>query len=204
VPTRRASKALAYSVPEIKDYRQQNGSLSELAEYHGMSFTLLSKDEATRVRTGVVSDGFFAMFGVKPILGRDFTPADDQPGAPAVLLLSNEYWKHHEHADPNIVGKTFQMNDRVHTVIGVLPPVPQYPNENDVYMPTSACPFRSSARMIGNRRGRMMSLFGRLKPGVQRGALQSRPGGDLGANGAAASGCIPEGHGLHHNLGLAP
>ncbi len=50
---------MGYSVPEIKDFRQQNGSLSELVEYHGMQFTLLSKDEATRVRTGVVSDGFF-------------------------------------------------------------------------------------------------------------------------------------------------
>ena len=157
---------IGYSVPEIKDYRQQNGSLSDMAEYHGMQFTLLSADAATRVRTGVVSNGFFRMFGVTPILGRDFTPADDQPGAPAVLLLSYEYWKKHEHGDTNIVGKTFHMNDRLHTVIGVLPPVPQYPNENDVYMPTSACPFRSNPKMIANRNGRMMSLFGRLKPGV--------------------------------------
>jgi predicted permease len=156
---------MPFSVPEIKDYRQQNGSLSDLVEYHGMQFTLLSKDEATRVRTGVVSDGFFRVFGVKPLLGRDFTPADDQPGAPAVLLLSYEYWKTHEHSDPAVVGKTYEMNDRVHTVIGVLPPVPQYPNENDVYMPTSACPFRSSKRMIETREARMISLFGRLKPG---------------------------------------
>jgi putative ABC transport system permease protein len=155
-----------YSVPEIKDYRQQNSTLTDLVEYHSMQFMLLSKDEASRVRTGVVSDGFFGMFGVKPILGRDFTPADDRPGAPAVLLLSYEYWEKHERADPNIVGKTFQMNDRVHTVIGVLPPVPQYPNENDVYMPTSACPFRSRPQMIQDRNGRMMSVFGRMKPGV--------------------------------------
>lgn len=166
----RAEKAglagIGYSVPEINDYRQQNGSLSDLVEYHSMQFTLLSKDEATRVRAGVVSDGFFRVFGVKPILGRDFRPADDQPGAPAVLLLSYEYWTRHERGDPNIVGKRFEMNDRVHTVIGVLPPVPQYPSENDVYMPTSACPFRSRPAMLANRRGRMMSLFGRLKPGV--------------------------------------
>jgi putative ABC transport system permease protein len=166
----RADKAglanINYSVPEIKDYRQQSSTLTDVVEYHSMQFMLLSKDEATRVRTGVVSDGFFGMFGVRPILGRDFTAADDQPGAPAVLLLSNEYWKKHERGDPNIVGRTFQMNDRVHTVIGVLPPVPQYPNENDVYMPTSACPFRSRPQMIANRNGRMMSVFGRMKPGV--------------------------------------
>jgi putative ABC transport system permease protein len=157
---------LTYSVPEIQDFRQQNSTLSDLVEYHSMQFMLLSKDDASRVRAGVVSDGFFGTFGVKPILGRDFTPADDKPGAPAVLLLSYEYWKKHERGDPGIVGKTFQMNDREHTVIGVLPPVPQYPNENDVYMPTSACPFRSSPRMISNRNSRMMSLFGRMKPGV--------------------------------------
>ncbi len=162
----KASLNVGYSVPEINDYRQQSGSLSELVEYHGMSFTLFSKNEATRVRSGVVSDGFFRVFGVKPILGRDFTAADDQPGAPAVLMLSYEYWKKHEGGDPNIVGKTYEMNDRVHTVIGVLPPVPQYPNENDVYMPTSACPFRSNPQTIANRQGRLLSLFGRLKPGV--------------------------------------
>ncbi len=58
------------------------------------------------------------------------------------------------------------MNDKVHTVVGVLPPVPQYPDENDVYMPTSACPFRSSKRHIENRDMRMMEVFGRLKPDV--------------------------------------
>lgn len=154
---------VAFSVPEIKDYRSQTQSFSSLVEYHSMRFTLYSKDDATRVRAGVVSPGFFGMFGVKPVLGRDLTDADDQTGAPAVLLLSYEYWKQHCAGDPNIIGRTFQMNDRVHTVVGVLPPVPQYPDENDVYMPTSACPFRSAAR--ANRDVHMMQMFGRLKFG---------------------------------------
>ncbi|HEX4595716.1 MAG TPA: ABC transporter permease [Bryobacteraceae bacterium] len=157
---------VGFSVPEIKDYRQQSGSYSSLVEYHNMRFTLFSKDSATRVQAGVVSPEFFGMFGVKPILGRDFVAADDQPSAPAVLLISYEYWKQHCSGDPDIVGRTFKMNDRVHTVIGVLPQVPQYPDENDVYMPTSACPFRSSKAMIANRQGHMMNLFGRLKPSV--------------------------------------
>jgi putative ABC transport system permease protein len=163
---------MGFSVPEIEDYRRQSAAFASLVEYHNMRFTLFSKTEATRVQAGVVSPGFFGMFGVKPILGRDFVAADDLPGAPAVLLLSNEYWKQHFGGDPKIVGRVFEMNDRVHTVIGVLPPVPQYPQENDVYMPTSACPFRSAPGMIRNRAGRMMSLFGRLKPGVT--AEQSR------------------------------
>jgi putative ABC transport system permease protein len=153
-----------FSVQEIDDYRRQNRTLSEVSEYHSMTFTLLGRNDAHRVRTGVVSAGFFDMFGVKPLLGRTFRPDDDKSGAPAVLILSYEFWKTSEGGDPRVVGKTFEMNDRVHTVVGVLPPIPQYPNENDVYMPVSACPFRSSQRMIGNRDARMMSVFGRLKP----------------------------------------
>jgi putative ABC transport system permease protein len=61
------------------------------------------------------------------------------------------------------------MNDRPHTVIGVLPPVPHYPNEVDVYMPTSACPFRSAAEgnIEANRRAfSALQVFGLLKPNV--------------------------------------
>jgi putative ABC transport system permease protein len=155
-----------YSVAEINDYRQQNHTLSGLVEYHNMRFTLFGRGEAERVRTGVVSANFFDLFGVKPVLGRTFLPADEQPGAPPVLMLSYEYWQRSQRGDPSIVGKTFEMNDKVHTVVGVLPPVPQYPDENDVYMPTSACPFRSDPKFIANHGNRMMRAFGRLKPGV--------------------------------------
>ncbi|HMD47914.1 MAG TPA: ABC transporter permease, partial [Bryobacteraceae bacterium] len=165
VTTKAGEGDVPFSVPEIKDYRAQTQSFSSLVEYHSMRFILFSKDDAMRVRAGVVSPGFFGMFGVKPILGRDLTEADDRPGAPAVLLLSYEYWKQHCGGDPNIVGRTFEMNDRVHTVVGVLPPVPQYPDENDVYMPTSACPFRGAPAMQSDRNGHMMRLFGRLKTG---------------------------------------
>lgn len=155
-----------FSVKEIEDYRRQNRSLTGLVEYHSMTFTLLGRNEAHRVRTGVVSAGFFDLFGVRPLLGRTFVPADDRPDAVPVLVLSYEYWKRFEGGDPNVVGKIFQMNDKPHTVIGVLPSIPQYPNENDVYMPTTACPGRSSAFTISDRNSRMMSVFARLRPGV--------------------------------------
>jgi predicted permease len=155
-----------YSVAEVNDYRQQNHSLDGLVEYHNMPFTLFSRGDAVRVQTGVVSANFFDVFGVRPLFGRNFVAADEEPGAPPVLILSYEFWKSYERGDPNVVGKTFEMNDRVHTVVGVLPPVPQYPDQNDVYMPTTSCPFRSSPQFIANRGSHMMRVFGRLKPGV--------------------------------------
>jgi putative ABC transport system permease protein len=157
---------IQFSVHEIQDYREQNKTLSGLVEYHNMSFILLGHGDPDRVRSAVVSANYFDLFEVKPLLGRTFVPDDDKLGAAPVLLLSYPYWKNKFGSDPSIVGKTFEMNDKVHTVVGVLPPLPQYPSESDVYMPTSACPFRSGKALIENRDARMMEAFGRLKPGV--------------------------------------
>jgi len=170
-----ATKAKLNNVPfspkEVFDYRDYNHTLQSVVEYHSMSFLLLGKDSAERVQTGVVSANFFDVLGTKPLLGRTFVAADETKGADAVLVLSYEYWQRHQGGDPNVVGKVFQMNNRPHTVIGVLPPIPQYPSENDVYMPTTQCPFRSNPRTIENRQARMLpAVFGRLKPGV---SLQS-------------------------------
>jgi putative ABC transport system permease protein len=155
------------SVPELTDYRRQNRSLDGLAEYHNMQFILLGRSEPEQVETGVVSWNFFDMFGVQPLAGRMFEPDDEKQGAQPVLLLSYEYWRRSFGGDPTVVGKTFRMNDKAHTVIGVLPPFPQYPQENDVYMPSSACPFRSDPQLIANRQGRLLRLFGRMRPGVK-------------------------------------
>ena len=155
-----------FSAADTNDYRGQSHSLDGLVEYHNMNFILLGRSEPERVETGVVSWNYFDVFGVKPLFGRTFRPEDEQPGAPAVLMLSYEYWIKSFGGDPTVVNKTFTMNDRVHTVIGVLPPVPQYPDENDVYMPTTACPFRSRPTMIANRQARMVQVFGRMKSGM--------------------------------------
>jgi len=157
---------LNFSVQDIEDYRNQNSTFSSLVEYHEMSFVLLGGEEPQRVQTGVVSWNFFDVLGLKPLLGRTFRPDDERHGAEAVLVLSYEYWQRGFGGDLAIIGRQFQMNDRVHVVVGVLPPVPQFPQENDVYMPTSACPFRSADTFVANRNSRMMGVVGRLKSGV--------------------------------------
>ncbi len=157
---------LGFSPKEMDDYRGQASTLAGMVEFHDMWFILLGRPEPERVQTGVVSAGFFNVLGVKPLLGRNFRDDDEKHGAPAVLILSFPYWQRSFGGDPNVVGQTFRMNDRPHTVVGVLPPIPQFPAEMDVYMPTSACPFRSNPRAIANRQFRLMRAFARTKPGV--------------------------------------
>jgi predicted permease len=156
---------ITFSVHEIDDIRAQSKTIDAVVEYHNMQFDLLGVGDPQRINTGVVSANFFDVLGITPLYGRTFVPDDDKLGAPAVLVFSYEYWKRVYAGDPKIIGSKFRMNDKVHTLVGVLPPMPQYPDENDVYMPTSACPFRSNPRFIANRSARMMTVFGRLREG---------------------------------------
>jgi predicted permease len=156
------------SIAELYDYRARLNEVRDLVEYHGMSFVLLNQGEPDRVDTGVVSANFFDMLGIKPALGRTFVEKDEQLGADAVLVLSHEYWQQKFGGDPGVIGKVLEMNNRPHTVVGVLPPFPQYPAGNDVYMATSACPFRARGQQNvaqNHRAFAALSVFGRLAPG---------------------------------------
>ncbi|MEM8929886.1 MAG: ADOP family duplicated permease [Acidobacteriota bacterium] len=150
----------------IAEFDQLDTSLDtlDLVEYHAMSFVLLGGEEPLRVSTGVVSHDFFDLLGVTPAIGRNFTDTDERHGAEAVLLLSHRFWASLG-ADPDVVGRRFEMNDKPHTVVGVLPPLPPFPADHDVYMPTIACPFRAAGEgQKHENRGafRGLSIFGRL------------------------------------------
>ncbi|HUF47251.1 MAG TPA: ABC transporter permease [Vicinamibacterales bacterium] len=160
---------LGVSIPELYEYRERLASVRDLVEYHSMSFVLLNQGEPDRVDTGVVSANFFDMLGVRPLHGRTLVDTDDDSGAEAVLVLSHEYWQSKFGGEASVVGRVLEMNNRPHTVVGVLPPHPQYPRHNDVYMSTSACPFRSAqeANVATVRRAfGALQVFGRLAPGA--------------------------------------
>lgn len=157
---------LQFSVQEIQDYRSQNHTLDSVVEYHEMTFSLLGGREPERVDTAVVSANFFRVLGVIPLYGRTFMDEDDRPSATPVLILSYQFWQRSFGGDPTVVGRTYSMNDKQHVVVGILPPIPQFPGVPDVYMPTAACPTRSSQRFVGDRTARMMWVFATVKPGV--------------------------------------
>src|SRR5271168_4844881 len=157
---------VAFSVKEWQDYARQNSTLASTAEYHSMYFTFYGQGEAQRLQVGVVSANFFDVMGVKPVLGRLFLPGEDRVGAEPVLVLTYSYWKNVMGGDANAVGKTFEMNDKVHTVVGVLPPLPDYPDSNQMFMASSSCPFRSNPKTVENRDARMLTVLARRKPAV--------------------------------------
>ena len=155
-----------FSVQELADLRAKTRSFDALAEYHSMSFNLLRRGEPQRVQTGVVSANYFDALGVKPLFGRTLRVGDDQSGANPVIVLSYRFWRDRMGGDTAIIGKTVEMTDRLHTVVGILPPLPDFPNENDVFMPISSCPFRTSDAWLTRRELRQLSVFGVVRPGV--------------------------------------
>ena len=161
-----------FSVREIADLRSRSRSLQTIVEYHSMSFNMLRRGEPQRVQTGVVSANYFDALGVRPLLGRTFREGEDQAGATPVVVLGYRFWRERLGGDTTIIGKTVEMTDRVHTVIGILPPLPAFPNDNDVFMPVSSCPFRMSEFWTTRRDVRALTGFAVTRPGVELAAVR--------------------------------
>ncbi len=154
------------SVQSMLDYRAQNTVFSNLLEYHTMQFTLLGHGDPIRVQTGVVNWDHFNVLGIQPVAGRVFQPGEDEIGSDRLILLSHGFWQEQFGGDPAVVGTSLEMNNAIHRVIGVLPPMPAYPDDNDIWVTVSSCPFRVSDAIMNNRDRPMVRAYGKLDEGV--------------------------------------
>jgi predicted permease len=112
----------AISYPNYEDYRAQSTTLSGLAA-HTNFFANLSIEGSSELVVGeIVSDNFFEVLGVRPVLGRSFAPDEFAgPGAGPVAVLSHAFWQTRFGGAPDVVGRAFRMNGVVYTVVGVAP-----------------------------------------------------------------------------------
>jgi predicted permease len=116
-----------------------------------------------------ISAHTFKQLGQPPILGRDFRPDDDIPGAPAVVLLGGGVWKNRYGSDPNVLGRSVRVNDIPATIVGVMPEGFKFPQNADLWQPLTQMPkLRTQARHV-----RPLELFGRLAPDATREQAQA-------------------------------
>ena len=153
------------SVPEIVDYRAVAKTAEGFAEFSALTFTMLGYDEPRRVRAGIVSGNYFDVMGLAPVRGRLFSSEDDGHTAHPVMVLTHDYWQRGFGGDAEAVGKTFRMNGMTVTIVGVLEPVPHYPERTDVFVNTVTSPHHMSAAMTDDRQHRMTQVFARLAEG---------------------------------------
>jgi predicted permease len=159
------------SYPDYLDYRSQSTSFTGLAAEDMLSAAVDAENQSDVIWGQVVSANYFDVLQVKPILGRTFLPDEDRtPGANAVVVLGHSFWQRRMAADPNIVGKTVQLNNRAYEVIGVAPQSfagTKFALALDFWTPISmAEDLRRNPGILAERGSHWMNVIGRLKPGV--------------------------------------
>jgi putative ABC transport system permease protein len=159
----------AISYPDFFDWRSQNRTLEHLVSYHDNVFTLTGLEKPVQVDAEIVSWDLLPALGIRPELGRGFTPDEEKAGT-RVILISHALWTSQFGADPAIVGRGVHLSGDLYTVVGVMPPSFRFPvnkPRNSVWTTLAVDNDPSDPHPnTSNRGSHFLSAFGRLKPGA--------------------------------------
>jgi len=158
-----------FSYPDLRDLRGGSGRVfSAVGAFTGRFVSLRREEGSELVAAQAVSGNYFEVLGVAPLLGRMFGPAEEEPGASAVLL-SERLWRKSFGADPSIAGRSVTINGRPYTVTGVMPA--RFTGTFvgftfDVWMPLVATATTEPGNALSSHERSWLELFARLAPGV--------------------------------------
>jgi predicted permease len=116
-------------------WREQSKSFDQLGAFVSMAFNLSQGDRSERISGERVTANLPALLGVKPILGRSFSPEEDTAGNDHVILLAYSLWKRQFSGSVNVLGSTVKLNDVDFTVVGVMPPGFSFPRDTEIWKP---------------------------------------------------------------------
>ena len=127
---------------ENKDIFSDVAAYEDAAIAHRSRFYLTGGSEPERIAGAYVSGNLFSLLGVRPVMGRNFTVEDEQPGRELVVVLSDDFWRRRFNADQNVIGKPLRLNDRSFTIVGVMPPEFKltYPKPTELWTPLTFGP----------------------------------------------------------------
>jgi len=152
------------SLRDFEDWRAATRTFAGISFLFNGAFNVgnegLTPDQ---VPGGYVSPNLFRMLGVAPARGRDFSPAEETPGTPIVVLISHTLWRQRYGGDPDIVGKPIRIIDQNGTIIGVMPEGMHFPFNANIWLPTGCMPPAITGQP---RQARGYFAVGRLNDGV--------------------------------------
>ena len=146
------------------DWKKQNTVFERLVAFRGSSLNLVGTGDPERLRGMNVTEGFFAMLGAQPQLGRDFLLEEDQVGHSSVAILSHGLWQRRFGGDPKILNQVITLSGTGYTVIGVMPATFRFGGGDagtDLWTPMAL-----TEQQAQNHGGHNLAAIGQLKPGV--------------------------------------
>ncbi|WP_284349904.1 ABC transporter permease [Roseisolibacter agri] len=147
---------------EVLDLAERRELFQAVASYTGRGFVLEQGGTSTRFDGVRTLGDYFAMFRVRPYLGRLYTADDSRDGRHQVAVLTYGLWREQFGGDSSVVGRTVRLNDAAHEIVGVLPPDFKYPRQARILVPE-----RMDSAYRERMRGRLnMTTFARLRDGV--------------------------------------
>jgi len=156
------------SYPDFFDWQRQNQTFVSLASYNDI-YRLFSKPDGSYADVllgGRVSANLFSTLGVRPAIGRDFTPEEELPGH-RVVMLSHELWVSQYNSSPGVLGQTAKISDVPYTVIGVMPAGFHYSTQKPgLYWSTFSIDAEGPIPLTAERDSEPLEIVGRLKDGV--------------------------------------
>jgi predicted permease len=157
----------AWQPVPYRDYlvlRDRQTVFESLAGMNGFSLNLSGGGRIPSNHLGALcSANLLDVLGVQPMLGRWFTPEEDRPGRPLLIVLSHALWQEEFGADPGVLGKALNVNGEPGTVIGVMPPHFAFPVAQQVWTNLRAAPGDPRLRLVDR-----VEMVGKLKPGITR------------------------------------
>lgn len=146
------------SYPNFADWRAQSRRIQGMAAVASAARNLTGAGEPRELSGAAVSEGYFGILRVAPVLGRVFTPEEESLSGPNVVILSHELWATQFGSDPAIVGRALSLSGVPYEVVGVMP---RGLGEQDFWIP-----LRPSADLRESRGALWLPVIGRLAPGV--------------------------------------
>jgi putative ABC transport system permease protein len=149
------------------DWRAGQRSFTDLSLVRRESFNFsmgAGVGAPERIRGLRASGGFLSLMGLKPLIGRETTPAEDLSGAPYVVLISEKLWRKRFDGSPSVLGKTALIDGLEREIVGVFPAQLQFGRNPDVIVPLGELVAEPGMQSRDNHQG--FAGLGRLKPGV--------------------------------------
>ena len=159
-PTGRGEETLV-PFADFARYRADQRSFSLFAGFIGATVNVSGGDRAERVTIARMTAGAFEVTGVRPIIGRTFSVADNAPNAPPTAVLGYAMWRDRFAGDSNVLNKALRVNGQSYTIVGVMPEGYQFPRSQALWLP-----LQTDASGLRPGEGAELTIVARLRPGA--------------------------------------